>query len=176
MNIKSNLVWYVTYGSNLYEDRFLVYIKGGKKYNDKKIDPCDDITPPRKSIRYDLPYNMFYAHHSPSWKEHPVSFLDISEPGFAYGRAYLITKEQFKHVRKWEGKGTDWYCDKIYLGEIESYSAFTLTCSQANPIFQLENRQHFEDTDPRYQEVLIKGMQETTPELTLEEILEYLKK
>lgn len=123
--MKNNLVYYVSYGSNMLEERFLIYIKGGVcKFNGKNYDGCKNKNNPIDSKPIMIPYNMYFSKQSSSWNNSSICFLDYSKEGSAYGRAYLITKEQFKEIKKQEGK---WYEKEINLGFINGYEAITFT-------------------------------------------------
>ena len=87
--------WYVSYGSNMLEERFLCYIEGGcfedgGSYN----EACYDTTAPLEKRTIDIPYDMYFGNYSGSWQNGGVSFLDVTKKGKSLGVAYLITKEQ----------------------------------------------------------------------------------
>jgi hypothetical protein len=115
---KADYVWYATYGSNMLQERFLLYIKGGNcVFNGKNYTGCRDKSLPKDSKPIEITYNMYYANRSLSWGAGGVSFLDLSKPGKALGRMYLITKEQFEDVRRQEGGGSNWYNEIVNIGE-----------------------------------------------------------
>ncbi|OPX83659.1 MAG: hypothetical protein A4E53_04494 [Pelotomaculum sp. PtaB.Bin104] len=94
---KTELVWYVGYGSNMLNERFMCYINGGQfRHNGRPHNRCADTTPPLAKMIYEIPYNMYYGNRSSGWNGMGVSFLDITRPGKAYGVAYLVTKSQFE--------------------------------------------------------------------------------
>ena len=76
--MNSDYLWYVSYGSNMLEERFRAYIEGGYcRFNCNSYDGCEDKTFPQKSKSIELPYDMYYGNYSPSWCG-AVSFLDMS--------------------------------------------------------------------------------------------------
>jgi hypothetical protein len=170
---KKDLVWYVSYGSNMLYERFMCYINGGK-FDDKgkSHKQCKDTTPPQAKMNYELPYNMYYANKSKSWDNKGVSFLDIStDDGKAYGVAYLITKKQFDHIFEEENGGnkpsptSTWYNKRHELGSIDGITVMTIT---NRSVIKKNN------ASEKYLNVLFKGLQENYPSLSEQEINEYL--
>ena len=117
-------VWYATYGSNLLEERFMKYID---RTSSQQIWLDTAIL--------ELPYSIYYANHSHKWHG-GVAFLDISQPGKAISKAYLILKSQLKAIHEMEGNYPGWYDDLHYIGELQGHEVYTITSSvklQANP-------------------------------------------
>jgi gamma-glutamylcyclotransferase (GGCT)/AIG2-like uncharacterized protein YtfP len=162
-------VWYVSYGSNLLEDRLRLYIQGGKcNYNGKYYSPCSDTTMPMESRPIIIPYDMYYANFGRgSWKNSAVSFLDTSKPGKAYGRAYKIKRSQLDGIH--EKEGDIWYPDIIKLDNICGYEAYTFS----NNI--TKKKEPFDRISAEYGIILYRGMKETYSEMRDDEIFEYLK-
>ncbi|MDO5139465.1 MAG: gamma-glutamylcyclotransferase family protein, partial [Oscillospiraceae bacterium] len=163
-------VWYVSYGSNMLEDRFLCYIRGGSFEGSRPRSPCSDTTLPLAVKTVDIPYDMYFGNHSGSWHDGGVSFLDTSTEGHSLGVAYLITKEQFDHVASEENGGRypgggQWYENIIDLDPIDGIEVKTIT----NNDLRQYNEPCFE-----YLETLRKGIRQNWPEMTEEEIDEYL--
>jgi hypothetical protein len=159
-------VWYAAYGSNMLQERFLCYIRGGKfRENGKTYDGCADKTPPRDKKKIILPHDMYYANHSSSWGGMGVSFLDVGKPGRAYGVAWLVTEEQFNAIHEQEGNISNWYNCVRELNLPGGMSAKTITNSRVlPPVSPCQD----------YLNVLREGLQENYPELRDEEIDEYL--
>ena len=125
---KENYIWYACYGSNLLKERFAFYIQGGYcSMNGKKYFGCSDKTMPLYDMPFDIPYDMYYGNKSSSWGNGGVAFLDVTKKGFAYGRIYLITKQQMEEVWRQEGKGVNWYCDSVNLGKVLGVSVVSFT-------------------------------------------------
>ena len=169
---KQDYVWYVSYGSNMLRERFLHYIKGGAfEHGGAPHKACADQTWPLAVRPSDIPYDMYYGNESGSWEGGGVSFLDITKPGSAKGVAYLITREQFKHVAREENGGRSpvysprWYNTVVSLGTMDGIGAVTITNDQRRP----EN-----EPTQAYRGTLKRGLQENYPEMTEEEIEEYL--
>ncbi len=122
----SRLVWYACYGSNLNERRFLLYLKGGDASffgvtitQNGANDPKDPV-----SIKpYTFNHPICFMKHSKNWGG-GVAFLDTRKSGLAYGKAYLITEEQFQAVMEQEGP---WYPLSIDLGMLDGYPVKTFT-------------------------------------------------
>ena len=96
---------------------------------------------------------------------HSVSFLDVSQPGFAYGCAYLVTKKQFCEIWEQEGKSENWYNKLIELNSINGIKAYTFTN---------EKKRKFESVSNEYMKVLAAGLVETYPNKSEQEIRDYL--
>ena len=171
---REDYVWYVSYGSNMLYDRFIHYIKGGAyKGGGACHEPCEDVTPPLAVRCCDVPFDMYYGNSSGSWDGGGVSFLDITKPGHAKGVAYLITEEQFRHVSCEENGGVapehsiGWYNKVVDLEMMDGIRTVTFTND--------ELREYNEPADA-YMDTLAKGLRENYPEMTEEEIGEYLEK
>jgi len=95
---KSKYVWYSSYGSNLNEERFLCYIKGGKSKSSSRIEiGCTDKTLPLENRSYKLDRPLYFAKNSPHWNNGGSGFigLESEKENYTLSRMYLITKEQF---------------------------------------------------------------------------------
>ena len=94
----SNLVWYVSYGSNMRAARFRYYLVGGKPPGSSRTYPgARDHSPPRADRTVWLPGGIYFATESPVWGG-GRAFYDSALPGKAAARAYLITAEQFSDL------------------------------------------------------------------------------
>lgn len=158
-------VYYICYGSNLLSARFLLYITGGKnKELNIKQTGCEDKSLPKEMIKYELPYDIYFAKKSKTWENMGVAFLDTTKKGHSYTKGYLITKEQYLEISKQEGS---WYDNELYLGEYNSYPLYTFTSSEKYP-----------QTKPgdKYLNVIKQGLNETHVALTQKEINDYLKR
>src|SRR5215813_6304541 len=92
------LVWYVSYGSNLCADRFACYLGGGAPVGASRAHPgCADPTPPRRSMPVWLPGGIYFALTSTLWGG-GIAFYDPTLPGTVAARAYLISAAQFGDV------------------------------------------------------------------------------
>lgn len=103
-------VWYAGYGSNLYRERFLTYINGGRfKLGGKEAKGCDDNAPPISDEPITISFPMYFSRNSAGWNYGGVAFIDISgESGLnsnvTYGRMWKITKDQFHCVHDQESR------------------------------------------------------------------------
>ncbi len=163
----NKLMYYVAYGSNMLNERFMNYVKGGLcRFNGKYYNSCKNISEPLKSIKVNIPYDMYFSKSSSKWNESSVCFLDDSKSGFAYGKGYLITKEQFDDIQKQER--IYWYGKIINLGEIDGFQAYTFTNNE------ILSHKGYESISKEYLKVLKLGLKETYNELTDEEIEKYI--
>lgn len=162
---KEEYVYYVSYGSNMLYDRFKLYLTGGenKELMIKQVGARDSSVP-LESLSYKIEYNMYFANASDKWENMGVSFLDITKPGFAFGRAYLIKKEQLVNVHSQEGNSPKWYNSLHKLGELNSLEVFTFT-----------NLKSLTRNKPglKYLEILNKGLTEINPDLDESAIKQY---
>ena len=165
-------IWYVSYGSNMLEERFLCYIEGGcfedgGSYN----EPCQDTTRPLEKRAIDIPYDMYFGNTSGSWNGCGVSFLDTTKEGHALGVAYLITREQFEHVAAEENcgrfpNGTGyWYENIRNLGEMDGFEMVTITNDELRP---------YNEPCEEYLNTLKRGIRENWSEMSEEDIDNYL--
>ena len=168
---KDDHVWYVSYGSNMLDERFLCYIKGGSYGESSYRRPCSDTTPPLAVRTLEIPYAMYFGNSSGSWEGCGVSFIDTTKNGKALGVAYLITKRQFDHVAAQENGGTPpheswgWYTDIIDLGTLEGIGVKTLTNRDLRP---------YNEPCEEYLDTLRMGIRKNWPEMSDEEIEDYL--
>ena len=168
---QDEMVWYVSYGSNMLEERLKYYITGGTcLFNGMSYFACNDRTLPCESRKVEIPFDMFYSNYGMgSWSDSAVAFLDMSKPGFSYGRAYKIKKNQLEELHSKEGKSIHWYPECIRLEDIEGIPTYTFAG------FSAKKKEPFSRVSAEYGIVLYKGMKETYPELTDKEILRYLQ-
>ena len=160
----NELVYYVSYGSNMLEERFLSYIKGGKcRFNKMNYRGCDNKSLFLSSKSIVISYQMYYSKFSSSWGG-AVSFLGKNK-GKTYAKAYLITKEQFEQIKRQEGS---WYSHEIELESIDGFETKTFTSE-----VELEHKSFIYVND-NYKEVLRLGLKESFKNLSDKEIEEYL--
>lgn len=145
-------VWYACYGSNINKERFMTYISG-----------CRDNMPPKAEKPYIIKHPVYFAKESGKWDGKGVAFLDTSKKGVCYGKIYLITVEQLRSIQQQEG---GWYNGISVLGTEEGIPVKTIT---HEPRFE-------EDKKPgmRYIGVIVKGIQDTYPDMSEAEIDAYL--
>merc|ERR1712000_428846 len=78
-NLKENdeeLVWYLSYGSNLLEERFLCYIEGGTPPGSKSFHSGSrDKRKPIQSKGCFLRHEMVFARESATWQNGSVAFI-----------------------------------------------------------------------------------------------------
>lgn len=91
-------LYYASYGSNLFADRFHTYLQGGPLAGtDRVYEGALNPNAPTDDIPVALNGTVFYAGHSSVWRS-GVAFLDTSTHAKSLGRAYKITAEQFDDV------------------------------------------------------------------------------
>ncbi|HEX3791048.1 MAG TPA: histone deacetylase [Pseudonocardiaceae bacterium] len=110
MTDPDQLVWYVSYGSNMHAERLNCYLAGGVPPGGTfACAGARDPRPPRQDAAVWLPGGVYFATHSPVW-EGGRAFYDPELPGTAAARAWLITAAQFADISAQEmyrAPGTD---------------------------------------------------------------------
>lgn len=157
-------VWYAGYGSNLDKQRFMCYIEGGMPDFCNKVTPnvgCSDKTKPLGYKKIEIPYELYFAKRAPRWFDEGVAFLDLSKEGNTLAGMWLITRQQFEDVRRQEGS---WYDKEVTLGE-EGIPIVTITHSTRFPTIK---------PSQGYLKTIIRGLKKTYPEMSDEQIVEYL--
>ena len=161
-------VWYVSYGSNMLYESFMRYIVGGSYGTSAWRAPCKDMTLPAAVKTVEIPFDMYFGNMS-SWGG-GVSFLDTTKKGKSLGVAYLITREQFEHVSCEENGGRcpgegEWYEDIIDLEEMDGFEVKTITNKKLRT---------YNEPSLSYMETLFKGIKENWPEMSENDIWNYL--
>lgn len=132
--MKSTHVWYVCYGSNLLHERFMTYVAGGYcKHNGCTYPGCSNTTPPLSERTVTIPYEIYFGNESSSWGNSGAAFLDTNASGKTWGRAYLITRDQYEQIHRMEGCGSSWYNQEITLGEMSGIPMVTFTNAGRRP-------------------------------------------
>ena len=91
-------VWYVAYGSNLAQDRFRCYLRGGRPSGGlREYAGCRDGRDPASIVSLHVGGRLVFAGASTVWGG-GMAFLDRSASGRVACRAYLISTEQFADV------------------------------------------------------------------------------
>lgn len=180
-------VWYVSYGSNLSESRFLCYIEGGTPEGSQKAERgCVNQTPPKKTEKAALPYPLYFMREKSKWGKGGVAFIGHkkNKNTSTFARKYLITDEQFREVVEQENNidslrlhlpdiisqgymdvTTGWYGRVLYLGKADGAPMFTFTSSTPMGLYE------FTLPPPTYLSMISRGLKEVG--LAEEEIVEY---
>lgn len=130
-------IWYVGYGSNLCQERFFCYIKGGQyKFGGSNAQGCGDKTLPRENKAIELPYRLYFARQSSSWDKGGVAFIhgeiEKDKTKWTLARMWKITEEQFQQVRQQEG--LSWYNHVIDLGAFGDIPVLAITSGAAQTL------------------------------------------
>ena len=106
-------LWYVSYGSNLFADRFHCYLTGGRAPGARWTNPgARDPSLPTGDRRigavifpvaHELDHALVFGGPSHTWHGGPA-FLDLVTPGHSVGRGWRITHEQFEDLVAQENK------------------------------------------------------------------------
>lgn len=81
-----------------------------------------------------------------------------------------MTEEQLEHIHNREGKGHDWYPEKISLDDIEGLPACTFGG------YKPKTHEPLCRVSAEYGIILYRGLHEAYPELSEKEIIDYLRK
>lgn len=180
MKEENEYIWYASYGSNISEDRFHCYIRGGTpKGSSTTHIGCKDRTLPINNDNFYIPSELYFAKKSiKSWNGGGVGFIanTFDSGKNTLGRIYLIKKEQFIDVLKQESnieqelkidfesiieqgsmlvKETNWYNKIIYLGNQSEMPIFTFT--HQGDYFNEINK-----PDENYLKIIMEGLKEIT--------------
>lgn len=170
----TGLVWYVAYGSNLCESRFLAYINGSDGSLWPKARGCRDKTPPIRIISGTIPGKIYFAEHSKNWDNGGVAFYDPTvEDSTTLVRMYLVTAGQFNDIFLQENDlaagsinelfgslaensstiyGTGWYREIWRLTNVDGHPALTFT----SPL-RVKEARHVAPTK-KYLDVIAEGL------------------
>ncbi len=171
---RSDYVWYVSYGVNMLEERFLCYIKGGSfRGMDRVYSGCADKSLPLAKMNYILPYEMYCANSSSTWDGSGVAFLDMKTEGKTYGVAYLIKKNQLEDICRQENGGKlpsetlNWYDSIETIGSWDDIDVVTLTSKE---------RKERTSFGPKYYWELVEAVEKNYSYLGYNEAEEYVKR
>lgn len=186
-------IWYAAYGSNLWRERFLVYLTGGPipRSTAGRIQAGGrDPAPPTADRGHELTHRLFFARSAPGWGGGGVAFLDPSPDTGPPTRVRLwsLTTTQFEDVYRQEN-GRDepvpidldaladhgtldtldtWYGRLLHLGTADGDPIATFTCADPAAVGP-ERRPH-----ESYESVMTAGLRECW-DLSEEEALAYLE-
>lgn len=149
------MIWYATYGSNIYARRLRLYLQGGCIEGLTCVHEGSRNTAlPIKDEFIELPYATYFSQQVPFWENRGVAFMNAQQgSGTTLSRMYLITKDQFVDVFAQENgqspkafqeeipfdltPGTskdigsehsyEWYGKVVCLGEKEGFPIYTFT-------------------------------------------------
>ncbi len=147
----NDYVWYASYGSNLLQNRFHCYIRGGTPHGSiKNHIGCRDKSLPIQEKNIIINRELYFAKDESSWGSGGVAFIKPNEEKeqVTFGKMYLITKEQFldivcqendleynldikfdkvienNNLRVFEDS---WYDEIVFLGYEASWPVFTFS-------------------------------------------------
>jgi hypothetical protein len=187
----TNRIWYASYGSNLNSERFCCYIVGGRAAGSFRANQgCRDSTPPLDRRPLSLKFELYFAGDTKIWGGGGAAFIKSgNEIADTLGRMYLITEDQFNDVVLQENSklvdGTQILppfeqltcAGETLLPGAEPYGRMLrLGAEGGYPIFTFTNRDNLKPTAPSqaYTKVITSGIKETYPQMTSEQICEYL--
>lgn len=159
-------VWYACYGSNINNDRLMIYINGDKNGVFGHIEGCKDKSKPMDVKPYIFNCPIYFAKHSNRWNG-GVAFLDYESIGKSYGKIYKVKMNQFRDILKQE-YGPKSYNAIIYVGDYEELPIFTFTSSY--------KREDLERPSKEYEEIIKRGILDTYKNLSNEDVEKYLEK
>ncbi len=122
----TGLVWYVAYGSNLSQERFGYYLRGGQPPGAQRSYPgCRDQTPPRAVVGVRIPGRIRFGGVSLVWGG-GLAYLDPEADGEVVARGYLIGVDQLDEVHGWERK----YDARSTVGDRDGVPMVALTSTE----------------------------------------------
>ena len=98
MGERTDLAWYVAYGSNMASERLRTYLEGGRPGGAlRTYVGARDPTPPLRAREVDLPGRLVFAGQSLAWTG-GIAFYVPGGAGRIAARAYLMTVEQLSDL------------------------------------------------------------------------------
>ncbi|MCO5586940.1 hypothetical protein L7F22_040885 [Adiantum nelumboides] len=95
-------IWYASYGSNMWKDRFMCYIQGGQVESMKaKCLGARNKTPPVDTSWIQVQNEIFFGHsYTQTWGQGGVAFLDTQPTTgtSTHIHLYKITLDQFNDL------------------------------------------------------------------------------
>ncbi len=177
-------VWYASYGSNLYRDRFYLYVQGGNAgYVNKTYSGCSNKSLPVKEGILKIPYELYFSQKAEKWQNKAVAFIKstVDSRNETICKIYLITKEQFLEINQQENSqhadfktsnidldttrmqgfslagdenNYQWYGRIMYIGEREGFPMYTFTAKWD------DNDIDYSAPCNNYLTVIIKGLKD----------------
>jgi hypothetical protein len=188
--MERRLIWYASYGSNLYAERFACYIAGGRPHGaTQTYVGARDKTLPLDAVALETSHQLYFSGESRVWGG-STAFIDTKPVAGVVGLAlaYLIGWDQFEDVVAQEnGRRTA----SIEIEDHDLISGFSrqigpgryenLLCTQRlndRPVVTFTAPWSMEDVTPAapsvgYLAMLIGGLREAH-DLTNEEVTSYL--
>lgn len=178
MTKKFKKIWYASYGSNMLENRFMCYIRGGRPEGAlRTYTGCSNKAQPEKNKPVEIPAELYFARNSKTWHGGGIAFInpDGDKGNKTLGRMYLIEPDQFtdlvKQESRYEGELTinfekavregqliidirSWYGKLVFLGFDDNHPVFTFT----NEAFL---QKEFNMPHQTYLNMISRGLQET---------------
>lgn len=113
------MIWYVSYGSNISQSRFLHYIEGGFLHGKTYHKGCTNQTSPLESLPYKIEgFELVFSYKSQRWGG-GIGFIQYNKDTHVLARKYLITKDQFIQVMLQENGIHDYDEQEDYLKMLE---------------------------------------------------------
>ena len=192
----SSLVWYAGYGSNLSEERFIRYIKGGTpQFGIKKHVGCRDKSIYLNKKGIEIPFELYFAKQSSSWQNAGVAFInsDKADSSDTFCSCYLIRIQQLIDIFLQENDAAlsdideklfsemliqrqgdfvpapalTWYGRIILLQDLEGIPVYTFTASWQFSEVKLQA------PGVRYLKTILQGLQKSHG-LSIEDSIRYL--
>lgn len=147
MPCSTELVWYVSYGSNMAASRLRYYLTGGTPPGARRPHPgARDPRRPRAARGISIPGEVYFARRSSLWGG-GIAFFDPDAPGVTAARAHLMSLGQFSDIaaqemRRVPGRDLDltralangrdelgpgWYDTLLHLGDLDGMPLLTFT-------------------------------------------------
>lgn len=176
-------VWYACYGSNLDEQRFARYLRGGRAAGSRRVhDPCPEGTEWAGSRPVTVRNRLRFGRESSVWGG-AVAFVDrVADPSVTtYGRGWLLSVAQWRHVVAQENRlspgevdggrlvsgGTvcsGWYDEVLRCGDLDGVPLVTLTGDPGQPGVP----------SPAYLDTIRRGLAQCWPQLGADQVSAYL--
>lgn len=163
----NDYVWYASYGSNLSEERFRCYIKGGIcSSNGVRYNGCTDKSDWIDTQTRWINGRVYFGNSSRSWGGKGVAFFDENGKNRIPMKLYKITRDQFEDVKIQEGPSANWYGRTVFLGlDDDGCEIYTLTSEELRPV---------NEPAPEYTELILNALRKELG-YTKSDALAYIK-
>lgn len=165
-----DLVWYLSYGSNMSAARFRCYLTGGLPVGARRLNPgCRDRSAPQRDVAVRLAGGLVFAGDSSVWGG-GIAFYDPGAQDELAARAYLVTYGQLtdivaQEVRRPVGSDVirgDGACRRWQVASSVYGTLLQLDDNDGLPMFTITSLKDLEPATPSapYLRTVLRGLGE----------------
>ena len=199
----NTLVWYVAYGSNTSEERFLKYFSGDLSRSGVSTKPMEDPHPPEKSEPTTMPHRLYFGGSYLARGGTSGLFVETvnraDDRAVTYARQYLISWDQCQWLMRaanvtagtpdWDAEFPTIELTGLERGSLAGPSSMPYGLwrldedgpsrpGQTGPIPRItltagKRPDGYRAPSDAYLEVIVRGLREAWPALTDRQVLDY---